>query len=355
MDYLKLLKDLSEISGVSGNEKKVAKYIEEVLKDENLEKTNCNLGSQIYIKNKNVGPKIMLAAHMDEVGLMVREITDKGFLKVQPIGGWYSQVMLSQKWLVETKNGDEVIAITGSTPPHILSKEIREKPVDISCMYLDLGLSDKKEVEKLGISIGSFVCPMQKFYKLANNDFLLGKAWDNRIGTAVLIAVAKRLNNVLDKEVDYTFTVQEEVGLRGAQTASYHINPDIAIAIDSGLATDLPGNDNPQGEELGKGPQIIFYDGGLIPNQKLKEKVIKVAKENNIKYQLSYLSGGQTDAARMQYARSGAAVISILVPARYIHSHTSVISYSDFLETVNLVEKLILSLDKKEVSNILKF
>ncbi len=355
MEYLNLLKEVSEISGVSGNEKKVARYIENYLKDENLEKSTCNLGSQIYTKNKGVGPKIMLAAHMDEVGLMVREITDKGFLKVQPIGGWYSQVMLSHEWLVEGKNGEEFIAVTGSTPPHILSKEKKEKPVSINDMYLDLGVSSRDEVLNLGINVGSFATPKQSFAKLANGDFLLGKAWDNRIGTAAILALAKRLKNTKDKELDFTFTVQEEVGLRGAQTASYMVNPDIAIAVDSGLATDLPGNDNSNGEELGKGPQIIFYDGGLIPNQKLKEEVIKVAKENNIKYQLSYLAGGQTDAARMQYAKSGAAVISVLIPARYIHSHTSVISYSDFVETVNLLEKLVLKLDERVVSNILKF
>lgn len=355
MDYLKLLKDLSELNGVSGNEGKVAKYVDKILgKQKDLKRENDRLGSIIYKSGSN-GPKIMLAGHMDEIGLMVTEITEDGFLKVKTVGGWWTQVMLAQEWLVETKGGKEILAITGSKPPHVLPAEKRNAVVSQKELFLDLGVTSKKEALDLGIDKGSYVTPKQDFAVLQNKKFLLGKAWDNRIGTAVLLAVADKLKEKkLKNEVFYAFTVQEEVGLRGAKTASSIIEPDIAIAIDSGIALDVP-DAKQDGCKLGDGPQIIFYDGGVLPNKKLKDFIKKVAEENKVKYQEAYIEGGSTDAAAMQFSKGGAAAISLCVPARYIHSHTSVISQDDFEACVNLLVALIEKLDKKQVDEIISF
>lgn len=353
MEELKRLKELTDICGVSGNEYKVSQYLIKNLDNKKITFTYDNLGSLVGKLNNSKGAKVLVASHMDEVGLMVREITPEGFLKFQTIGGWYSQVMLGQKWLVETNAGKYITAVTGAKPPHLMTREEASKVVTTKEMYLDLGATSKEEVEKLGIEIGSYVTPYCEFMPMANPKLLLAKAWDNRIGTAVVMNILETVNEA-PCELYGGFNVQEEVGLRGAKTSSYMVNPDIAIALDSGIASDVPGCDK-TGCELGKGPQIIFYDGGLLPNQKLKRYILDTAKKHEIPVQLTYLEGGSTDAAMMQYARNGAATIAMLIPARYIHSHCSIIHIDDYLNCVKLLKEVIKGLNEKEVKKILSF
>lgn len=346
-----LLKKLSEVNGVPGNEYKVAKLIEAEIKPFVEELSYDNLGSLIT-KKGNQGPNIMLAGHMDEVGMMVKSITKDGFIKFQTLGGWYSQVMLAQEWEVTTDNGP-VIGITGSKPPHILSAEERKQPVKIDNMFLDIGVSSKEEAEALGVEPGNMITPVQSFRELGNKDYLLGKAWDNRIGSAVVIEVMKELEKEkISNNLFGVFTVQEEVGLRGAKTSSYVVEPKIAFAIDTGLGNDVPGSKSEE-QTLGKGPQILLYDGGLIAHKGLRKFVIDVAKENNIPYQEGVINGGRTDAGAMHLAHSGAAALSICIPTRYMHSHTSIIHYQDYLNTVKLMVAVIKKLDENTVNKIL--
>ncbi len=346
-----LLQKLSEVAGVPGNEKKVSQLIVSELKGHADSISYDNLGS-VIAKKGNKGPRVMVAGHMDEVGFLVTQITKEGFVKFQTLGGWFSQVMLAQVWEIHTKKG-VVIGVTGVKPPHIIPQDKRNVAIDIQTMYLDLGVTSKEEAEKLGVEPGNMVVPHSKFQVLGNDKFLLGKAWDNRIGSAVVIEVLKRLENHEINQLFATFTVQEEVGLRGAKTSSHVVNPEIAIAVDTGLANDVPGGES-QEQSLGKGPQIFLYDAGLVPHQGLRQFVIQVAKEENIPYQEPFLTGGRTDAGHMHLAHQGAASLSIGVPTRYMHSHTSIIHYEDFENTVKLMVAVIKRLNQETVNQILE-
>ncbi len=346
---INILKELSLLPGVPGQEKQVRKYIESHIKNNVDEMVVDNLGSLIGIK-KNDGPKVMIAGHMDEIGLLVTQITKDGFIKFQTLGGWFSQVMLAQTWDIHTPKG-LVLGITGVKPPHIIPVDKRKEAISIDTMYLDIGVHTKEEALDLGVLPGQMITPHSEFKVLGSGKHLLSKAWDNRIGSAVVMEVLKRLDRV-PNELFATFTVQEEVGLRGAKTSSYIAHPEIAIAVDTGLANDVPEGDSEQ-QSLGKGPQILLYDAGLVPNQNLRRFVIEVAKAEQIPYQEAFIAGGRTDAGHMHLAHDGALGLSIGVPTRYMHSHTSIIHYDDYENTVKLLVAVLKKLDRKTVDQLL--
>lgn len=351
---LLLLKKLSEVNGIGGHEREVRKLMEKEFLDV-VSKDDISydgLGSIIARKNgTEEGPKIAIAGHMDEIGMIVTKITDEGFLKFQTIGGWWSQVMLAQQMTVTTSTGKTYRGITGSKPPHILTEAELKNPVKIDDIYIDLGVDSKEEVEKMGIKVGNMITPAIDFQVMANDKYLLGKAWDNRIGCAIVIEVLKRLAEENHPNTVYGIgTVQEEVGLRGAKTAAQMINPDIVFALDVGIAKDTPGTDN--SSKMGQGPQILLYDGALIGHVGLREFVLGVADELEIPYQLDYLKRGGTDAGAMHLAHDGAPAMSLCIPSRYIHSHTSMIHKDDYENAVELLVELIKRLDKTVVHNI---
>lgn len=344
---LLLLKKLTEANGIGGHERMVRQIMEEeflqvVSKDDIL---YDGLGSIAARKvGQEDGPKIAIAGHMDEIGMIVTKITDEGFLKFQTIGGWWSQVMLAQQMTVTTSEGKTYRGVIGSKPPHILSESELKNPVKIEDMYLDLGVASKEEVEKLGIKVGDMITPAIDFQVLANEKYLLAKAWDNRIGCAVAIEVLKQLKGQKHPNTVYGIgTVQEEVGLRGARTIAQMINPDIVIAVDVGIAKDVPGTDN--SAKLGAGPQILLYDGALIGHVGLREFIVGIAEELKIPYQFDYLKRGGTDAGAMHLVHDGAPAMSLCIPSRYIHSHTSIIHKDDFDNTVKLLVEVIKRLD----------
>lgn len=346
-----LLKKLTEVNGVPGNEREVRLLIEDELKDNDLNLLRDNLGSLVFNKEAK-GPNVYLAGHMDEVGFMVKEITKDGFIKFQTLGGWYSQVMLAQEWQITTSKG-VLIGVTGSKPPHIIPAADRKKAVEVKDMFLDIGVSSKEEAIEAGVEIGNMITPLQEFKELANKNYLLAKAFDNRIGSAVVIEVLKNLENEkLNNNLFGGFTVQEEVGLRGARTTSNLVRPKIAFAIDTGLGNDVPGSVSEE-QTLGKGPQILLFDGGLVAHRGLRKFVIDVANELNIPYQEGVINGGRTDAGEMHLAHSGAAALSICIPTRYMHSHTSIIHYEDYLNTIKLLTEVVKRLDDKTVNEIL--
>lgn len=349
---MELLKKLSEVNGISGHERKVRLLMEEellkVVTKENI--TYDNIGS-IIAKKGDQGPTIMIAGHMDEIGMIVTKITDDGFIKFQTVGGWWSQVMLAHEVTITTRDDKTFRGIIGSKPPHILTPEERNNPVKIEDMYIDVGVSSKSEVEDLNIKVGDMITPAIDYQVLANNDFLLGKAWDNRIGCAVVIDVFKQLIDVKHPNVVYGVgTVQEEVGLRGAKTASNIVKPDISIAVDVGIAKDTPGTDG--SSKMGQGPQLLLYDGGLVGHVGLRELFVTVAKEQEIPIQFDYLVRGATDAGAMHLSHHGSPAISLCIPSRYIHSHTSMISYKDYQNCVKLLVEVIKRLDQTTVHTI---
>lgn len=289
---LTMLKELTDARAIAGNEKEsrdvMKKYIEPFA---NSIETD-GLGSLIAKKvGDDKGPKIMVAGHLDEVGFMVTQIDDKGFIKFQTVGGWWSQVMLAQRVQIVTSKGETIIGVIGSKPPHILPPEQRNKAVDVKQMFIDVGATSKEEVSSWGIRPGDMITPYFEFTVMKNDKFLLAKAWDNRIGCAIAIEVLKGLENEQHPNIVYGCgVVQEEVGLRGSKTATHQIQPDIGFAVDVGIAGDTPGiSPSEAASKMGNGPQIIIYDASMVSHKGLRDLVVQTAEEAGIPFQLSLI------------------------------------------------------------------
>lgn len=352
---LQYLEALVNANGISGHEEAVKDLIIKHLHQDYPEYQLDKLGSLIYTKGDH-GPKIMLAAHMDEVGFVVKNIDDNGFIYFMPVGGWWNQVMLAQKVRITTEDGKTYEGVIGSKPPHVLSAEERKQPVDMNDMFIDLGVYSKEEVENLGIKPGDMICPVGDMTSMSNPDFVLGKAFDNRIGCYIVSEVLKTLaKERIASQVYGVFTVQEEIGLRGATTSSNLINPDIAIAVDTGIAGDTPKMTSKESmSTLGKGPQIMIMDGSTFGHPKLRKIMLDIAKENNIDVQLDFTPGGGTDAGKMHLAHDGAPAMSISIATRYIHSHLSIINLQDVKMLTELLVAFCKTLNEDLYQEILK-
>ncbi len=349
-----LLQEITNANGVSGYESEVRK----IMKRE-LEKTTDNIeydkmGSILGVKNGSKdSPRIMTIGHMDEVGFMVKELTPEGFIKFIPLGGWWGHVALGQKMRIITSKGT-IIGVVGSTPPHLLPPEERKKVIEIKDMFIDVGAMDKFDVaKKLGVKPGDPIVPDSDFSIMANKKAYMAKAFDNRVSCAIILEVMEKLkkakhpNTVLGGA-----TVQEEVGLRGAQTIAHLANPDVCIIVDTGIAQDIPPNNFSKAERLGAGPVVLIYDAGMIPNLKLRDLVFKTAEEKKIPYHTSYMVGGATDGGRVHVSRLGVPSIVIGPPIRYIHSHNGILARVDYDNTVKLLFELIKKLDAKTVKTL---
>jgi len=348
----KLLKDLSMLNGIPSQEKQVRDYMEKTMKNDAEEITFDNLGSIIAKKtgDKN-GPRIMVAGHMDEVGFMVTKITDEGYIKFIPAGGWWSQVMLAQQLEITTSEGKRIRGVIGAKAPHILTPEERKKPVEIDDMYIDIGVKDKEAAEKTGIRLGDMVTPYIESVTMADPKYYLGKAWDNRVGCAAAIDALKNLKGKNHPNIYYGVgTVQEEVGLRGATTSAYKIEPDIGIAVDTTICHDFPKGSKET--ELGKGVGIMISDSSMVGHKGLRDFVLNIADENEIPYQLTTLKRGGTDGGKIHLARTGAPSIALALPVRYLHSHTSIMHEDDYNALIKLLDKLLEKLDRDTVNRI---
>ncbi|MEX3744697.1 MULTISPECIES: M42 family metallopeptidase [Lysinibacillus] len=353
---LQMFKDLTDANGIAGNERAPREVMKKYIGPyADLVETD-NLGSVIAKKvGDENGPKIMVAGHLDEVGFMVTQIDDKGFIKFQTVGGWWSQVMLAQRVTITTRKGDEIIGVIGSKPPHILPAEVRNKVVDIKDMFIDVGAASKDEVLEWGVRPGDMVTPYFEFNVMKNEKYLLAKAWDNRIGCAIAIDVMKALKNEKHPNILYSVgNVQEEVGLRGAKTATHKIQPDIGFAVDVGVAGDTPGvTPKESTSKMGAGPQIVVYDASMVSHRGLREFVLDVADEHNIPYQFEAMAGGGTDAGSMHITANGVPALSIGIATRYIHSHAGILHRDDYDNAVKLVVEVIKKLDRDAVNKII--
>ena len=353
-EKLTMFKELTEAKGISGNEKEAREVMKKYIEPYATEVFTDHLGSLIAKKvGQEDGPKVMVAGHLDEIGLMVTRIDDNGFLYFQTIGGWWSQVMLAQRVTVCTQKGD-IVGVIGSKPPHIMPAEARRKPYEIKDMFIDIGATSKEEAESFGVRPGDSVVPYFEFQPMKNEKLLLAKAWDNRVGCAIAIEVLKQLKDVDHPNVVYGVgTVQEEVGLRGAKTSTNMIEPDIGIAVDTGIAGDTPGiSPNDADSKIGKGPQIIIYDASMVSHKGLRDFVIKTADDNNIPYQYASIAAGGTDSGSIHLTANGVPALSIGIATRYIHSHAGIIHEDDFDNTVKLIVEVIKQLDKDTVHKI---
>ncbi|WP_144547881.1 M42 family metallopeptidase [Bacillus sp. X1(2014)] len=353
-ETLTMFKELTDAKGIPGNEREVREVMKKYIEPFADELTTDGLGSLIAKKvGKEGGPKIMVAGHLDEVGFMITQIDDKGFLRFQPVGGWWGQVMLAQRVTIVTRKGD-VTGIIGSKPPHILSPEARKKPVEIKDMFIDVGASSRAEVTEWGVRPGDMVVPYFEFTVMNNEKMLLAKAWDNRIGCAIAIDVLKQLKGVDHPNVVYGVgNVQEEVGLRGAKTATAKIDPDIGFAVDVGIAGDTPGvSEREAMSKMGKGPQVVIYDASLVAHKGLRDLVTDTADELNIPYQFESIPGGGTDAGSIHLTHKGVPALAITIATRYIHSHAAMLHRDDYENAVKLIVEVIKRLDREMVDKI---
>lgn len=350
-ETLDMFKTLTELPGAPGNEHQVRNFMKQELEQLSDEIVQDKLGSIFGVRKGNVGdPTIMVAGHMDEVGFMVTAITDNGMLRFQPLGGWWSQVLLAQRVQIITDNGP-VIGVIGSIPPHLLSESQRSKPMEIKNMLIDIGADDKENARNIGIKPGQQIVPVCEFTPMANPKKILAKAWDNRYGCGLAIELLKELK---DETLPHTLysgaTVQEEVGLRGAQTAANLINPDLFFALDAGPANDMNGDKKEFGH-LGKGAVLRILDRSMVTHRGLREFVLDLAETHDIPYQY-FVSQGGTDAGRVHVSNQGVPSIVIGVTSRYIHTSGSIMHVEDYAAAKELLVRLVRSCDATTVKTI---
>jgi endoglucanase len=353
-DLTALLKRMTDAPGPPGREDAVRA----VFRDELGEDDGCDkLGSIFFRHGESDGPKIMLTAHMDEIGFMVQTITSKGFLRIAPLGGWWTHTLLSQPVTVMTANGD-VPGIIASKPPHQLSESERTKVLSLENLLIDVGASSAEDArERLGITEGDVIVPDSPMRLMAGDKRAVAKAMDNRVGCCMAVGTMQALKGEsLPNDLWCVGTVQEEVGCRGAVTASRRLKPDVGLVLEGPPADDLPGTPAcEQQGKLGGGPQIRMLDPTAISNRRLVDFVKKVAKEEDIPVQVAVRRSGGTDARSIHLANEGTPTIVVGVAARYIHSHNSIVELSDVAQAVDLLVAVIKRLDKATVDGFVTY
>lgn len=348
---MELLKDLTEANGIPGYEGQVRSIVRklfEPLGDISQDK----IGSVICkVDGSSDVPKVMLAGHMDEIGFMVKHITKEGFIHFLPLGGWFDQVLLGQRVVINTRKG-EVVGVIGAKPPHLLPADQRSKVVKRKDMYIDIGATSKDEVEEAGVKPGDPVIPRADFVSMANGKTYLSKAFDDRVGVALVVSSLEALKSGEHPNTIYgVATVQEEVGVRGATTSVRAVDPDVAIVLESDIAGDVPGiKPEESSVKLGKGPSVLIYDSRMIPNLKLRNFLMDTAEEMEIPLQVSYVEGGATDGAAIHLHNTGVPTVVLLVPARHIHSDSSIIHRDDYDNAVRLLVEVLKRLDADKVA-----
>ena len=350
-----LLKDLTDVPGPPGYEDPVRKLMVENMKPLADHVSYDGLGS-VIAQQGSTGPRIMLDAHMDELGGMVRRVRPDGFISMQMLGYWLDQALPDQRWVILGSKGP-VPAVTDLWDAHIAPHDPAHTggPREV---YLDAGARTPAEVEALGISPGDPVAPVTDFQVLANNRYV-AKAWDDRVGCAVMLEVMRRLQHTPHpNQVFYAATVQEEgsIEMRGAQTSARIINPDIGFSLEVGISNDVPGIGPEAGQEvLGGGPGMMLYTFSELPNRKLVALVKQVAAEQHIPLQFDFVQGFGDDAGAIKLNNTGVPVTTVLVPTRSTHAHNGIIDRADFDRTVDLMVALIQGLDAASVARVKAF
>lgn len=346
-----MFKTLTELPGAPGNEHAVRKFMRQELEKVSDRLIQDNLGSVFGVKEgQGDGPRIMVAGHMDEVGFMVTQITDNGMIRFQPLGGWWNQVMLATR--VDIVVGETAIpGVIGSIPPHLLSEELRSKPMEIKNMLIDIGADDREDALALGIRPGQQIVPFSPFTPMANDKKIMAKAWDNRYGCGLAIELLKELKDEkLPNQLYSGATVMEEVGLRGAQTAATMINPDLFFALDASPANDATGDKNEFGQ-LGKGTLLRILDKSMVTHRGMREFILDTAETHHIPYQY-FVSQGGTDAGRVHTVNEGIPSSVIGICSRYIHTSASIIHTDDYAAAKELLTQLVKASDRTTFETI---
>lgn len=332
-----LLKELCEVAGIPGREDAVRPIVRREMEALGCEVEVDALGNVIGRRaGSGNGPTVMFAAHMDEIGFYVKHIDDKGFLRLQPAGGFDPRVLVAQRCLVHPAEGEPLLGVMAleSKPIHLLAGEEMKAP-KIDQIFVDVGLSADEVKER--VEVGDMVTMQRTVERLGNN--VIGKAFDDRISVFMMLEAARALGDEQTAaDLVLVATTQEEVGLRGARTSAYGVDPDIGVALDITLALDIPGA-APQDAvtRIGEGVALKVMDSSHISNHKLVQHFKEIAKANDIDYQMEILPRGGTDAGAMQFSRAGVPVITISIPTRYVHTVNESVAVTDIQAEIDLL------------------
>ena len=351
-----LLQRLADAPGPPGAEEPVRAIMVNEMKPLATEPIRYDGMGSVIAQQGATGPRIMIDAHMDELGGMVRRVTPTGFLTMQMLGGWLDQALVDQRWIIIGSKGP-IHAVTGIRDIHIVAPEERTKVFPRDQLYLDIGAKDAKEAAAMGIGPGDPVVPDSPFTVMNGSKNYLAKAWDDRIGCAVLIEAMRRTASMPHaNQLIYVATTQEEIGLRGARTAAQTVKPDIGIAIEGGITGDIPTSHPEETQvKLGAGPGMFLYDSSTIANRKMVAFVKKTAAAKQLSLQADLVQGYGDDSAEMQTMNSGAPTINLVVPVRYTHSHNGIVNRQDFDQTVDLVVAMLLQMNADTVRQLRDF
>ncbi len=352
---VELLRKLSQAHGAPGQENEVRR----IFRSELGEGVFTDRAGNIFCERQGSSgyPRILIPAHMDEVGLIVQTIMEDGLIRFHVLGGWWAHTLLAKRVRIRTREGVEIPGVIGAKPPHFLSEAEREKVMKIEDMFIDVGARDSGEVLAFGIRLGDTIVPDSPFVRMRNPDMLLSKAFDDRAGLSLIVHAALETAKMSHPNtIIFAGTVQEEVGTRGAKAAASSANPDLAIVTEGSPADDLPGTGKQERQAaIGSGPQIRFMDSSAIMNREFTEFVIETAEKNGIPYQLAVRRRGGTDAAPIHMHASGVPTVVIAVPSRYVHTHNTIIDISDYLNALKLILKLIETIDGDTAGRISSF
>ncbi len=354
----RLLEELSNAPGPPGFEGPVRAILVREMREEGLEIATDGIGSVIGVRPGPAnGPRIMLISHMDEVGGMVRSVTEEGMVKFQLLGGWLDQALVDQRWTILTSKGP-VVAISGAHSVHVTSPEDRLRVTPRDDVFLDIGATSKREAEIMGVRPGDAIVPVSAFSAIGHGRYV-GKAIDDRVGCVMMIEVLRRLKERGIKTLNTVYfvgSVQEEIGLRGAHTAVSKVQPDLGISLEAGIAGDYPGGRHDLVQEvLGAGPVMYLADRRMLVNQRLHQFFEQVAQEKGIPVQTEVTLQGEEDSAEVQQFGTGRPAMNLAIPTRYLHNHNSVMQRSDLDQAVELLVQVLTKLDARKVAEISRF
>ena len=352
---IELLRQLADAPGPPGFEESIRKVMVDQMKPFVSSITYDGLGSIIATQGTQ-GPRIMVDAHMDELGGVVRRVTPRGLLTMQMLGGWLDQALVDQRWIIIGSKGP-VHAVTGIRDVHVVPPEERTRVYSRDGLFLDVGAKDEAEVAAMGIGPGDPVVPDAPFTVLNGTNNYLAKGWDDRVGCGVIVEAMRRLATLPHpNQILWTITTQEEIGLRGAHTAADVVKPELAIAIEGGITGDVfPGHPEETQVRLGAGPGIFLYDSSALPNRKLTQLVRQTAAERQLPLQLDLVQGYGDDSAELQKSVGGVPTVNLVVPVRYTHSHNGIMNRRDFDQMVDLLVALLQKLDAAAVARVRDF
>uniref|UniRef100_A0A7V4E3L7 M42 family peptidase n=2 Tax=candidate division WOR-3 bacterium TaxID=2052148 RepID=A0A7V4E3L7_UNCW3 len=344
-----LLIKLSNAFGPAGFEDEVREIIREYISglvDEVFEDTSGNL---ITLKKGKSNKRVMLDAHMDEIGFIVSHLNGP-FIRFQMLGGIDPRLLPGQRVVIKNRKGEKIKGVIGTIPPHVQTSEEMKKVFEVTDLFIDVGAVSEEELKGKGISVGD----PGVFYgnaEVVSDDVIVGKSFDDRAGCAVLIKVLERLKNVhLPYDLFVTFTTGEELGLRGAKTAAYSVDPDFSLSVEGTIAVDNPNiPPHKQPSHIGKGPVITIIDRSIVVNPKVVRFFESVAEKNGIVFQYKTPIYGSTNAGVIHLERGGVLSGVVAVPCRYIHSPTSILRLSDFEKTVELVYNILVELPSTDL------